>query len=252
MPLRLPRRPRRIRHVWAGLACATLAGAGAQACRAEVPLAHAGDTGVAPGDDASETDGTAEGLVISGEIEAASRVSGGSDPDDFDTNFSLTIRRGGQSVAAANIVVRSALGAVQLAYAGGVFVGAQHGYAREYSLDVQAGADVVRDAAFAGPQVHTFSSPATGVRYHAGDGLLVVWSPGGADSAYVSTNMLPATATPDTGMFTVPASALAGGTREHADQVIVERGVDRSVPGALPSSVVHLEVTNGVLFYVEP
>src|SRR5207237_1491105 len=119
------------------------------------------------------------------------------------------VRRAGQNVSDARVVLKSASGERTLVFDGDRYRGGHVGYDRYYSLDVTSGADNVRGVGIAGPSLHRITYPLPGATVPPNADLRVTWARSDAsDAAQVQTKDFKVESTLDSGGYVVPGSNL--------------------------------------------
>ncbi len=223
-------------------------------CALLATMAACGGGGLDPGSQAGT--GTAT-LLINADVVATPLVPNASKATDFNTSFSVEIRKGGQDVIADSVVVVSDAGMVTLLpdnQGNQRWRGAQSGYYEIYRLTIEAGADNVRDVQVDGPALHYFSAPLPGATVDATMPLVVTWKRSEpATVITVDTRQLDSVAISDTGTYTIPV----GGLKSKPDQTEQERvridRAERITPlGAVVGSDVRVMVHNEIELVVAP
>ncbi|MFO0579940.1 MAG: hypothetical protein U1A78_38705 [Polyangia bacterium] len=193
-------------------------------------------------------------LRIDAEISASESVSNALTESQFRTEVSVRITRMGVGVPGASVVIGAAGAPLTLSPANnnGDYRGSLPGYARRYSLDVDAGADNVHGVRLDGPVFHIISAPMQGTLQRAGQPLTVSWSPGGASAATVEAAEMPETATPDNGVFTVAGSFLVADVGKLKDaRVRVRRTNTTVLAGGAAGSTLTVRIRNAVDFSID-
>jgi hypothetical protein len=130
-------------------------------------------------------------------------------------------------------------------------VGSLHSYDGSYTLDISGDGIALSGTALVGPAFHVIGAPLDDEVRPANTPLTVTWMPSGAQAATIETSHIPETSIPDTGSYTVPATALPGevGMQEQ-DRVRVRRRSTVPVTGASTDSAIVFDVRNDVDFFV--
>jgi len=225
---------------------------------AAAPLAACGgddggqvpDAGIASGDDVGTGTQT---LVVAAEVRAVSQVPNGQGASAFESEFDVSVTRGGQAVTDATVVIESANGPVTLVWTseqtgGGSYLGSQIGYADIYVLDVDAGTDNVHGVRVDGPDLHYLTAPDPNQQIDSTLPVAVSWSRSEmADLAGIFTAnpaFTPLVIT-DTGAFTLPAGSLQSSTTgSTAEQIHVWRSNALLPAGGAGGSSFEVRVDN--------
>lgn len=216
---------------------ALLAVAGLAACGGSTPNGSVPGTGTRT-------------LLVQATIKAENRVDNAADGNGFDTKIEVVVKRGGQVVTDAQVVVRGASGRTLalLGTQGDTYKGSHVGYDRQYFLDVVAGADRVEGAMIAGPSLHRIESPLPGAIVPAGQPVTVRWTrDGAADTASIETKKFKLEATADSGSYVVPGTAFPGKVGEtEQDELRITRLTRVGLSGGVAGSQVEATVRNRV------
>jgi hypothetical protein len=192
-------------------------------------------------------------LSIEARIEVEEAVNNAQSPSEFETELKVLVSRAGAPVSGATVVVETSAGPISLepSEETGIYEASRAGYARTFSLSVQAGEDHVDDAQVIGPEAHSFSSPQEASTHPPGQPLNVSWAPFGAQEATIETEQMSPTVTPDTGTFVIAASFLQGKTGEsEEDRVRVTRSQRFDLAGAEEGSSIDVRIRNQVEFNI--
>jgi hypothetical protein len=187
-------------------------------------------------------------LHVSATVSVENRTDNAADVNGFDTKFEVSVRRGGQVVGDAQVVVKSSSGARALSLDGDKYKGGHVGYDRVYELEVVAGADNVRGAAIAGPTLHRITSPLPGATIQPRQDLTIRWSrDAAADSAHVETKRFKIESTQDVGSFVVLGSNIPGKNGQtDEDQVTIIRSTRVGLAGGTAGSEITAKVRNRI------
>jgi hypothetical protein len=200
--------------------------------------------------------GTGTGtLFVSAQVSAENRVDNALDANGFDTKLEVEVKRAGQVVTDARVVVTSASGERTLVLEGGKYKGGHVGYDRYYRLNVTAGADRVTGATIAGPALHRITNPLPGSSVPPQRDLRISWTlDDAADTASVETKEFKVDATQDLGQILVPGSYFPGKTGESTDdRVKIVRMTRVGLAGGTAGSAIEARVRNEVrTFFVAP
>jgi hypothetical protein len=160
---------------------------------------------VGSGDDAGSGTRT---LHVEGE------VSGSSNGTSFSTSFTVNISKSGVPVTDAKVTITSRTGHYVLGSDirfPGKWSHIADGYEQIYVLDVESGADTIRDVRVDGPRPVVFTSPADDSTIDPASPLEVRWEPEAAELTSLLINPQAASfmKIEDSGSFTIPANTLA-------------------------------------------
>jgi len=207
--------------------------------------------GVTPPDDSPDND-AATSIRVEGTLAAENEESNAQSAMAFETRVMLHLDRHGTPYTNATVMLTGASGSVTLALSGGAFVGSLRGYDATYTLDIVGEGVSLHGAVLRGPAFHVFTAPSEGDTHVANTALIVRWSPSGAQAATIETAGMSEMPIPDTGSYSVPASALTGEPGQlEADRARVRRSSAVPVPGATTDSSITFEVRNDIGFVVD-
>lgn len=212
-----------------------------------VALTACGGSDLDPGAGDDPGTGTST-LSVDGSVSANPRLSNARTPGEFDTDFSVRIQLGGQTITQGTVTMTSASGTVVLAYAqDGRWRGDGAGYDEVYILDIDSGLDYVHDVRVDGPSIHTFQEPLAGATVDATLPLMVKWSADGADAAAMDAENVDRISIPDTGAYSVAAGALRSEkTKARENQIRLTRTNRIAPDGAAGGSELSVSVENQI------
>lgn len=182
-------------------------------------------------------------MTVTGDINASVTASGPT------TAFSVRLRDGqGAAITGASVVVHNdQLGDVTLvdAAGNGVYVNSTASVpSGSFGLTVVHNADNVMGVVVGNPGAHTINAPTASSTVAAGQPLPVSWTtPTTAKSATISMSGGFSSQAPDTGSFTVPASANTARTNQHVD---VSRFNEVDIAGGFSGSRLRVTYTASV------
>lgn len=213
--------------------------AGGAACEEE-----AGGNGPATEPDPGSGTGT---LGVTATISAEEAVPSAGRPGDLDTSFAVTVTRFEAPVLDATVTFRTDSGEKPLAVGDdGVYRGSHAGYHRIYGLSVAAGPDTL-DAVVVGPTLHRLTAPdlpPDGATLPPDAPVEVRWeAEDTAEAVLVRLGGWSATELPDTGAFTIPASAERGDPGAEV-RVEVRRETRMGLAGGAAGSEAIVQVRN--------
>ena len=156
-------------------------------------------------------------LLVTGSATATPRLANASTANNFDTNFSVVVQRGGLEVVTGSVTLKgSTTTALTFTTTGGNghWEGAATGYDQSYELDVTSGTDAVSGVMVEGPDIHVITSPTAGASLDSTLPFTATWDRAtAADTARVQAgDGGNAVDVPDSGTYAVTAGVL------HADK----------------------------------
>lgn len=219
--------------------------------------AACGGTDLDPGAGNDPGTGTST-LVVDGSASASPRVDNARAAADFETDFSVRVRKDGQPITSGTVRVTSASGVVDLVFDTSDnearWRGRAPGYDEVYILDVISGEDRVEGVRVDGPDAHHFTAPAPGASVDATQPLVLTWT--GEDtaaSAVVKTENIDDIAIDDTRTYELPAGSLKRKREEAEQNELRIRRTNRVVPaGAAGGSELTVSVENRITVLAQP
>lgn len=190
-------------------------------------------------------------LTVRIKIEADNERDNAQRSKDFETEFDVVVLRDGRPVRDAQVTVQAYKGpTVRLrldddddddddtSYEGEI-----KGYHRAYQISVIAGEDRIENIRFAGPAIHTFTSPKHRQRVPANRDLNITWkAEDRADKTWLSGDEFDRISIEDTGRYTLAAAKLD----DDDDDLELKRANIMQLTNAGPDSQVRISVKNEI------
>jgi hypothetical protein len=206
----------------------------------------------------SEDPGTGtKTLLVTASIQAENQVPNASSSNDFNVSIEVLVRKDNLPVSNAQVDITPEGGdAITLTEGDilkGRYTGSRVGLAASYALDVEAGADNIKDATLDSPGVHTFTAPTLGQVVPANADFQIQWSrESEADVASIKTKQLGDTDVQDTGSFPLAATNLQGDQdKQKDDEVILTRESRVGLTGGVGGSELEISIRNQVAFRID-
>lgn len=193
---------------------------------------------------------TVGNLTVRIKISADNERDNAQKPKDFETDIDVVVLRDGRPVRDAQVNVQAYKGPSlklrldddddddDVSYEGEI-----KGYHRAYQVSVIAGEDRIENIRFAGPAIHTFTSPTHRQRVPANRDLAITWKADGrADQVFLSGDDFNRLNIEDTGSYTLAASKLD----DDDDDLKLRRTNIMKLTNAGPDSEISISVTNEI------
>jgi hypothetical protein len=194
-------------------------------------------------------------LAIDGSAHAVPRLINAKTTNDFDTELSVHVALGNQTVTTGTVMITSASGKTALTYRfDNRWSGMAPGYDQVYILDVVSGSDTVEGVRVDGPDLHVFSQPTEGETVDATLPLKIAWTRADtAELASLRTDNIGTIQIADTGSYSLaPGSLRTDKTQARPNTLRLTR-TNRVVPtGAVAGSSWLVAIDNTVDVIAEP